>query len=395
MEWKERIIDTIKGKKIDFLPFIPRLDLWYKSNKFNDTLPEKFKGHTLKEITHELETGFHQVIPDFRHFLDKDSIAFLGLGIYDLKTNPYKINLESIEYEFNTDRNGVTNSLFHTPYGQITTKTLYNKKMESEGITLGHTLEHAIKSPDDLRSIGYLFENIRVEENYKNFLDHKKNIGKDGVSVAFCSLSASPMHHIMKELILFEKFVYELNDHPGELIELSEKIELFFDKIISIANNCQSDLVFCGANYDRFLTWLPFFKRYITPYLKKYSDLAHVSGKFFLTHADGENEGLIGEYLDSKVDVADSICPYPMTKLKLGDIRECFGNNITIWGGLPSICVLEESMSNYEFDKFLDGFFKNLGKGDHIILSFADTTPPDAKIERIEKVAKLAQDFKF
>ncbi len=393
MTWKERIINVIKGKPTDCLPFVPRLDIWYQSNKINDTLPDKYKGLSLKEIVRDLGLGLHTVVPDFRDFLNKESQALLGLGIYNLKNNPYKINLDSIDFKYDIDSDGLTTSIFYTPYGEVNTKTLFSRRMRSDGASLGHTMEHAIKDINDFKALGYIFENIEVEENYKNFLDFKKSIGEDGVGVAFCSLSASPMHHIMKELINFEKFIYELNDHPDELVKLAEKISIYLDKVVSIANESQADIIFLGANYDSFLTWPAFFKNHITPYLKKYSDMAHKSGKFFLTHADGENDGLIKEYIDADIDVADSICPYPMTRLTIKDIRKEFDGKITIWGGLPSICVLEEIMNDYEFDKFIDEFFVQIEKGDHLILSFADTTPPAAKFERIEKVAQLAKNF--
>lgn len=395
MNWKERIINIIKGRPVDFIPFVPRLDIWYRSNKINNTLPEKYKNSSLRQIVNDLGLGMHTVVPDFRNFLNNDSQALLGLGIYNLKSNPYRINLNSIDYKYKTDSEGLTSSTFYTPYGKIITKTLFTGRMKSDGSSLGHTVEHAIKNINDLKALGYIFERIEVEENYNNFLDFKNFIGEDGVSVAFCSLSASPMHHIMKELISFEKFIYELNDHPEQLTELAEKIGIFFDKIIPIAAVSNTDVVFLGANYDNFLTWPLFFKRYITPYLKKYSDMVHKLGKFFLTHTDGENEGLLQEYLDAGIDIADSICPMPMTKLSIKDIRKKFHGKITIWGGLPSICALSDSMDDYTFNKFIYEFFSDIEEGDHLILSFADTTPPGAKFERIEQVAKLARNFKF
>jgi hypothetical protein len=395
MNWKERIINTIQGKSVDFLPFAPRLDIWYQFNKLNNRLPEKYKNCTLREIIKDMDIGFHTVVPDFRNFRCKESIGFLGLGIYDLKDNPYKINADYIDYKFKTDKDGITTTNFKTPYGVITTRTLYSDRMRSDGSSIGHTIEHAVKNLSDLKAIGYIFEKIEIEDNYRNFLDFKTSIGNDGIIVAFSMLSGSPMHHIMKELIPFEKFIYMLNDNLKELENLTEKIEFLFNKVISVSAGSKADAIFLGANYDSFLTWPPFFKKYITPYLKKCSNIVHKADKFFITHADGENEGLIQEYINADIDIADSICPYPMTKLKIKDIRRIFDGKITIWGGLPSICVLEESMSDYEFDKFLDNFFNDIEKGDRLILSFADTTPPTAKLERIEKVARMSRSFKI
>ncbi len=221
-------------------------------------------------------------------------------------------------------------------------------------------------------------------------MDH---VGEDGVCVAFGMLPGSPMHHIMKELMSFEKFIYELNDNEKGLLELSEKIGVFYDKVLPVSIESQSEIIFLGANYDSFLTWPVFFKQYITPYLKKYSELAHKKGKYLLTHTDGENDGLLQEYLDADIDIADSICPKPMTSLSLKQVRDSFGDNITIWGGLPSICVLEDSMNDLEFDRYLNKFFEDLGEGKNIIISFANTTPPGAKFERIEKVAELVRKF--
>ena len=395
MSWKERIINTISGKKTDHLPFVPRLDIWYKSNKLKGTLPEKYKNSTLREIVTDLGLGFHTVVPDFTDFRSRESAALVGLGIYDMYTNPYRINTENLDFEFKTGSGGITETIFKTPYGKIKTVTVYDRRMEASGATIGHTLEHAFKTADDIKAIEYIFERIEASENYSDFAEFKESIGDNGVCIAFCMLSASPMHHIMKNLSPFEKFVYELNDNPAALEELSGKIEILFNKVVGIAASSDSEIMFCGANYDSFLTWPAFFHKYITPFLKKYSSLAHKYNKYFLTHTDGENMGLISEYIEGGIDVADSICPFPMTRLKLADIRNGLGENITIWGGLPSICALEDSMNEYEFDRFMDGLLSSLGKGGHIILSFADTTPPNAKFARILKVARLAENFRF
>jgi hypothetical protein len=391
LDYRKIILDTIKGRPAKHIPFVPRLDLWYASNKRNNTLPEKYAGSTLMEIVRDLEVGYHSVVPDFRNFHNIRSVALQGLGIYDLENNPYAVIPDSIDMEFNTDSTGKTTTVFRTPFGDISTSTIYSHKMELDGASLGHTMEHAIKSSRDLKAVGYLFENMKVEENYSSFKKYMDKVGDNGVCVGFGMLPGSPMHHIMKELMSFESFIYELKDNEKGLLELAEKIGIFYDRVLSVAIDSPSEIIFLGANYDSFLTWPDFFREHITPYLKKYSGIVHKKEKYLLTHADGENDGLIGEYLDAGIDIADSICPYPMTKLHLEEVRNSFGDNITIWGGLPSICVLEDSMNDAGFERYLNEFFEKLGDGKNIILSFADTTPPAAKFSRIKKVAEMAK----
>ena len=68
MNYRDKILKIIKGQSLNHILFVPRLDLWYKSNKIKDTLPNKYKDFTLKDITRDLGVGFHSVIPDFRNF---------------------------------------------------------------------------------------------------------------------------------------------------------------------------------------------------------------------------------------------------------------------------------------------------------------------------------------
>ena len=50
-------------------------------------------------------------------------------------------------------------------------------------------------------------------------------------------------------------------------------------------------------------------------------------------------------------------------------------------------------MNDYEFDAYLDDLFIQIGAGDHLILSIADTAPPGMKFSRLERIAGLAREF--
>ena len=104
---------------------------------------------------------------------------------------------------------------------------------------------------------------------------------------------------------------------------------------------------------------------------------------------------LTGSEQESGMDIADSVCPAPMTRLSLAQYRQAFyDKNITIWGGVPSISVLPELMNDCEFERYFDDLLTQIGNGRRLVLSIADTTPPGAKFERIEHIAKLANQFK-
>ena len=121
--------------------------------------------------------------------------------------------------------------------------------------------------------------------------------------------------------------------------------------------------------------------------------MLHTERKYLLTHTDGENTGLLDCYIESGIDIADSICPAPMTKLTFKEVRDHFQGRVTIMGGIPSVCLLRDSMSDREFEAYLDGFFSDLGSADHLILGISDTTPPAADFERLRKIGEYINAY--
>jgi len=394
MNHRQMILSTIKGEPTEYIPFIPRLDNWYNANKKNGTLPDKYKNATLREITDDLDLGYHSIIPAFRDLEDDNDDVDLGLCFHKFRARLYTVELRGVERKVVREPKGITTVEYITPYGTIRTKVRFDEEMRKSGATLSVTIEHAIKSIDDFEAIAYIFENAEVKPNYEYFKEYKENfIGDRGVAVGYCSVCASPMHYLLKELMAVDTFYYELYDHPAEMEELANRLQGFCDKIFNVSADSPAELILSGANYDSALTTPPIFKKYIAPVLKKQAKILHDKGKFLVTHTDGENAGLLDLYLESDIDVADSICPAPMTSHTLKEIKEAFGGKITIWGGIPSISVLGNSMSEYDFDKYLDNTLESIGRGDHIIFSIADTTPPGAKFERILKIAKKIKEF--
>src|SRR3989339_1824340 len=97
MTHKERMLATLKGKSADLLPFVPRMDLWYKANKKNKSLPDKYKDATLSEIVNDMGLGFHAVVPDFQDLRNEYDDIDRALGIYNLWFMPYRSILRNVE----------------------------------------------------------------------------------------------------------------------------------------------------------------------------------------------------------------------------------------------------------------------------------------------------------
>jgi hypothetical protein len=394
MNHKQLILSTLKGESTEAIPYIPRLDIWYNANSRNGTLPGKYKNATLLEIVDDLDLGYHSIIPAFRDFADKEGDVDIGLCIHTFRSILYSVELQGIDKKITRQPDGLTVVEYGTPHGTIRTGVKYDEQMRKGGATLSATLEHAVKGLDDFEALAYIFENAKVKPNYLYFQEYKDSVvGDRGVAVGYANIFACPMHFLLKELMSVETFFYELYDHPEEMEWLAGKLSGFCDKVFEISSNSPAELILSGGNYDSTITTPPIFKKYIAPELKKQADILHAKGKYLVTHTDGENTGLLDSYLESGFDVADSICPDPMTRLTLKEVKDKLNGKITIWGGIPSISVLEDSMTEYEFEKYMNMTLESIGRGDHLIFSIADTTPPGAKFDRIIKIAKMIKDF--
>lgn len=392
MTYRDRMLATLRGESTDSIPWAPRLDLWYDANRRAGTLPSQYKHARLEEITDELGFGYHAIIPRFKHLRDPSDETHRALGIYNLWSMPYATTLEDVDVTATTigDRTHVE---YRTPVGNISTVVIYDEAMRRAGISITHIAEYAIKSQKDFAVVKYIFDHAKVEPNEDGYRSFSDGIGNRGIACGFVSLAASPMHLLQRELMPMERFFYAVYDHPEELSQCAGSIGRYWQQVYEVVAGSSADVFLLGANYDRGVTPPSFFREHVTPWLRQFAEILHAKGKFLLTHTDGENTGLLDCYLESGVDVADSICPAPMTKLTFKQVRDHFGSRITIMGGIPSICLLRNTMSDRDFDAYLDDFFTNLGDGDHLILGISDTTPPAAEFERLKAIAERIRQF--
>lgn len=374
------------------IPWVPRLDLWYNANKLAGTLPAKYRDAALQDITDDLDFGYHAIVPRFKDLRDPLDDVYRALGIYNLWTMPYMTSLKNVHVAVE-ERGDETHVEYGTPFGTITTTVLYDENMRKAGISITHISEYAIKDHNDYAAIRYIFENAEVLPNLAGYREFANQIGDRGIAAGFLSLAASPMHLLQRDLMPMNLFFYELYDHPEELAQCAESIGGYFERMFDACLDSSAELLFLGANYDSSVTYPPFFKDCILPWLKRFARMLHSNDKFLLTHTDGENTGLLDYYLESEIDVTDSICPAPMTKLTFQEVRDHFRSRITIMGGIPSICLLKDSMPDDKFAAYLDSFFSSLGAGDRLILGISDTTPPAADFERIKMIGERVRAF--
>ena len=381
---RDRMMATIRGEPTDQIPWAPRTDLWYIALRARNAVPERFAGMTTAEMADELGAACHAVGADFTLSGGRD-VSLRGFGIDNHQDYPYRVELRDLPVDFEQDA-GHLQARITTPSGEVHTHLRLTTEMASEGISLPFVESYAIESADDFERVAQVFEHLEVIPTPDSYAAFDQRVGHRGIAVARGPIAASPVHMMLHELVAMDRFFYLYADVRDQIHALAERMAPFFDALLEALASSDADVVFWGANYDQDLTWPPFFDAEIKPWLKKVSDRLHAAGKHLLTHTDGENRALFPLYPGCGFDVAESVCPAPMTKCSLAEIRREFGPDVTVWGGIPSVALLQTSMDDAAFESYLDDVFANLGTGERLIFGVSDNVPPDADLSRLERI---------
>jgi hypothetical protein len=386
MNERERILAAIRGEEIDRIPWVPRLEFWRRARLRRGGLPDALRGLTLREITARLGVGHYASVPDFTEREEETDMLDHGIGVFNVPVLPYRVILEGVERR--VTRDGLrTETEYRTPAGTLRTAQVFTEEMLDGGASISWTCAHALREPRDFDAAVWLFSHLRVEPR-PGWEKRRRLVGDNGVAVAYVIGTACPMHHIMKELMPVEQFFYARHDYPELVDRLAAAMEPYYAAMRKTAAECGAEVVLLGGNYDDSITHPRFFETYIFPALRSYAGELHAQGKFLMTHTDGENRRLIPLYLRAGFDVADSVCPAPMTRLTLDELLDAFKGSITIWGGIPSVMLCPDSVPDAQFRAWIDGLLSRHGRTTRFVLGVSDMVTADAAWDRLEYITR-------
>ena len=396
MTIRERMLAAIKGEMPDILPFSPRLDMWYTANKARGTLPAEYQGKTLEQICLDEGWGIYRLNADLRYVKDSPwDKAMICIGLHFPAGMIWKPHFGGgVEIEIN-EKGRDLSVTFHTPKGELNSLVCYPEQMEKDGITYPWIKERPIKSLEDWPILGYIFENIIAVPDYSSYVKAVEEIGDDGLICSFLSVTASPMHHIQRTLFDPTNFFILYKEKYDELSRLADSLGHLYNQLVKLAPLSPAEVIYWGANFDETLTYPPYFEKDILPWYEKISPVLKDSGKLLVSHCDGENSALMDLIRRSGIDAAESVCPYPMTKLKLDELYSAWSDKISILGGIPADTVIPQNTSDSEFQDYLNYMLKAVAPGNRFLAGVTDGVPVAADIGRLRRIRDLMTETKL
>ena len=362
MTHQQRILAAARKQPVDKLPFGARIDLWYNYHSGHDTLPEKYQGWSIPDILRDLGAGIQ-----LRHRFIWE-IEYRNTEVVVYEDPPFAIT----EYR--------------TPKGTVSLKTAYTRQ---EGSWAPYEVELPFKSADDYPAIEHLIQNTVVVPRLDEYLKKVEMVGDDGI--VLCSTSYSPMQEIMRRVMGYERFFFELADHPGKVEHLYELMKEVIWQKIKILADSPVEMPQIDSNWSDDIH-TPIFRKYFMPWFQEVVRFLHSRGKLTHAHADGEMKRLIPMFLETGIDIAEAWSPAPMTSVTTAELRRAWGNQVVIWGGIPAI-LFEPQYSDEDFDGYIRNLFKEIAPGNNFIVGMGDNLPFDGKIERVGRVAELIDKY--
>jgi len=364
MTQKQMILAAARGEHLDKVPFGARIDVWYNYNSAHDTLPEKYKGWSQTDILRDQGAGaqyrFWAVVKE--EYRDMEVVE---------KHGPPYITTE-----------------YRTPLGTISKKDEFST---AEGPWIRYEVEKLFKSEKDYPIIKYIMEHTVPVENFEAFQKIRKEVGEDGMVMTGAVGLWSAPQRVMREIIGYEQFFYELADHPAEVEELIEVMKDLERRKYKVAMGCDLELFNICANWSDDIQ-TPVFRKYFTPWFKEVTDFLHAHGRLAMVHVDGEMRRLNPLLRETDIDVAEAITPAPQSLVPMTEFRRELGDNMIIWGGIPSI-LFEPMYSDENFDAFVKNLLKEMAPGYRFIVGMGDNLPFDGDIDRVGRVVELIDKY--
>jgi uroporphyrinogen decarboxylase len=120
-------------------------------------------------------------------------------------------------------------------------------------------------------------------------------------------------------------------------------------------------------------------RKHLKPRLRELYAEVHAKGLYVHSHSCGDNTDVFGDLIELKADISDPLQPEVMD---IGKIKEQYGNEITLMGGLPCQSIIPQS-SPQEVYEITQKTYELLSKGGRYIFGTAGAFPTETPEENV------------
>jgi hypothetical protein len=383
-----RTMAILNGERPDHLPFVTRLEAWYKSHTRTGTLPQRFKGMSLPQVHQAVGVGQLKFMVPYALKLRQVDVkaSFEGECFYK-EWEPVVENFPGMWDLVSTEKPGETVTELATPVGKLRLR----HQLLPEGVLTGtdpYLKEHLIQEESDYHTVEYILEHVEYIPLYEKVYQQQCELGENAFVVPL--MHRIPFQQILLEYIGEINLFFALYDSPEKIRRLNALLDQqlleFLDEIASF----ESPYIEFPDNLHGLMTNPRLFGEFCLPAYQRYTEKLHQQGKKAGSHTDGDVSSLLGLLKESGLDICESFSPQPLTTCKFSQAWDAWKGHPLIWGGIPSP-ILEVATSEADFHSYIRNLFETIGSGS-VILGVVDLFMRHNSIERVEYIADLLSE---
>lgn len=390
----DRVQAVLQGMQPDRLPFIDRMEIWYKSKCWSGRLPAKYHEMSLNDIHQSVGIGRQKFTAPYALKLRNIEVVYTFENeiIYrDSEPVTEYFPAQWAPDQIPRDKAGTTTIEYIAPVGKLSIAYEVAESMVAMGGVEPYLTCHLIKAEEDYRTAEYIIEHTEIIPQFDKIREDERELGDNGFVVP--CLHRIPFQQALLEYLGEVPLFTALYDSPQQLNRLVHLLDQQLMEILRQMADLPSIYVEFGDNLDGIMTNPKLFKKYSLPYYQKYADILHGQGKKVGSHTDGNVKPLLSLLAQSGLDVCESFSPAPLTECTFEEAWETWQNGPLIWGGVPSP-ILEERTSEAEFQDYIHRLLEIIGNR-NIILGVGDMVLGNNLIERVEYIAKEVEQHRL
>ncbi len=358
---RKRILRVFEGSGVDRVPWMPRIDHWYRVNRARGTLPPSLAGLDLPEVYLRLKACWRCYSSPYVKVYYEGDVEVEHLDYGDFKVTRYK-----------------------TPAGTL--EQVVNRR--GEGGFSGRIVKYLVSGPEDFKPLLYLLENIRYEFDAEAYRELERYVGASGMLWYY--FPRTPFQRLLINYIGVERTLVYLYRYRERIEELMEAIAQSDDGIYEAIGGSPLKILNFGDNIDARITSPRIFEKYCLPYYQERVDQLHRKDKFIHCHVDGYAKPLLHLFREAGWDGVEALTTSPVGDLTLTDIKEALGDNMVLIDGIPYIYFLPSMVSTDKFKEFVYEIIRLFG--DRLILGISDELPPGGDIDRVRLVSEIVEE---
>jgi hypothetical protein len=388
MSVHERVNAIFQGTKPDRIPFIDRLEVWYRVHSRAGTLPEEFDRMTVTDIHRTIGIGQQvYLVPYAFKMRNVEVIARFNGEIFFREYEPVMEFFCGISELASYEKPGVTEIELITPLGTLKAQ----HQLLPENILSGtepYLKEHLIKEVSDYRVAEFILENQEFIPRYEKVAEETARLGEIGFVVPMTP--RIPFQQVLLEYLGEIPLFYALNDNPEKVERLINILDIQMADILHHLADLDTLFIEFPDNLHGLMTNPRLFAKYSLTHYQRYCEILHGQGKKVGSHTDGNVKPLLSLLVESGLDVCESFSPAPLTPCTFEEAWKAWQDGPIIWGGIPS-SILEERTSEKDFIQFIQNVLDLVGD-QPIILGVGDMVMGHNSIERIRYIVDRVEE---